>query len=62
MVVYVASNKKTRKKKIGFTDQFESFVLKLQKEDKAWAIIQKETYTSKKNAMIRVKQLKNKIK
>ena len=62
MFVYVISNKKTRKTKIGFTDSLDNFLLKLQKEDKAWSVIQKETYTSKKNAMIRVKQLKNKIK
>lgn len=62
MVVYVAFNKKTRKTKIGFTDALDQFLLKLHKEDKAWSIIQKETYTSKKNAMIRVKQLKNKTK
>ena len=62
MDVYVLSNKKTRKIKIGFTDNLNSFLMELQKEDKAWSIIQKEKYTSKKNAMIRVKQLKNKIK
>jgi len=58
MVVYVLSNKK--KIKIGFTDNIESFLQVLQKEDGSWKLIQRETYKSKKNAMIRVKQLKNK--
>jgi len=62
MIVYLATNKNTKKNKIGFTDNLDGFILKLQKEDKAWQVIQKETYTSKKNALIRVKQLKNKIK
>lgn len=62
MVVYVLTNKKTRKSKIGFTDDLNTLLKQIQKQDKSWALIQKETYTSKKNALIRVKQLKNKIK
>lgn len=62
MIVYVVSNKKTRKTKVGFTDNIDLFLAKLLKEDKAWTLVQKESYTAKKNAMIRVKQLKNKIK
>lgn len=59
MVVYVVVNSKTRRTKVGFTDQFDIFVKQLQKEDKAWTVLVKENYTAKKNAMIRVKQLKN---
>lgn len=62
MVVYVLTNKKTRKSKIGFTDDLNTLLKQIQKQDKSWSLMQKETYTSKKNALIRVKQLKNKIK
>jgi len=62
VTVYVLFNKKKKQTKIGFTDDLTKFVVKLQQEDKAWTLIQKESYTSKKNALIRVKQLKNKIK
>lgn len=62
MVVYVLTNKKTKKTKVGFTDDVNAFLKQMQKHDKAWSLVQKETYTSKKNALIRVKQLKNKLK
>jgi predicted GIY-YIG superfamily endonuclease len=62
MVVYVVANKKTRKTKVGFTDDLKTLLKQLQQQDKAWNLIQKETYTSKKNALIRVKQLKNKLR
>lgn len=62
MVVYVLTNKKTKKTKVGFTDDVNAFLKQMQKQDKAWSLVQKETYTSKKNALIRVKQLKNKLK
>ncbi len=62
MVVYVFVNRKNRKTKIGFTDDFNGLSKQLQQQDKAWKLIQKETYTSKKNALIRVKQLKNKMR
>lgn len=62
MVVYVLTNKKTKKTKVGFTDDVNALLKQMQKQDKAWALVQKETYTSKKNALIRVKQLKNKLK
>lgn len=61
MTVYVLVNKIKKQTKVGFTDNLTTFVAKLQQEDKAWTLIQKESYTSKKNALIRVKQLKNKI-
>lgn len=62
MTVYVVVNKKKKITKIGFTENITTFLNELQKEDKAWTLIQKETYTAKKNAMIRVKQLKNKFR
>ncbi len=61
MIVYVLANKKKRQTKIGFTDNLEQVLKSFQKEDKSWSLLQKETYKSKKNAMIRVKQLKNKF-
>ena len=62
MTVYVVANKKKKLTKVGFTDDLTSFLKKLQQDDKVWVLIQKETYAAKKNAMIRVKQLKNKLK
>lgn len=61
MTVYVIVNKKKKETKIGFSANINSFLSNLQKEDKDWTLIQKESYTSKKNALIRVKQLKNQI-
>ena len=59
MEVYVLFNKKKKQTKIGFTENLSAFLKKNQEEDRGWILIQKEKYRSKKNALIRVKQLKN---
>jgi len=62
MIVYVLSNKKKRQTKIGFTEDLGQLLKSIQQKDKNWSVLQQETYKSKKNALIRVKQLKNKMK
>ncbi len=61
-LVYVFSNKNKRQTKVGFTDDVDKELIKLNASNKGWILLNKEHYTSKKNALIRVKQLKNKLK
>ncbi len=60
MIVYVLSGKQT-KVKVGFTDDWDKLLTKAQKEDKSVKAVVKENYTSKKHALIRVKQLKKQL-
>tara|TARA_B110000285_G_scaffold225850_1_gene284698 strand:- start:9 stop:203 length:195 start_codon:yes stop_codon:yes gene_type:complete len=62
-IVYILQNKKTRITQIGFTfDIIETHKLLEKKFKTKLSLVGKEKYKSKKDAMIRVKQLRNKIK
>ncbi len=60
MYVYVLRGKRSSTK-IGFTDDWDKTLKKATKEDKTVQTLLKEKYTSKKNALIRVKQLKKQL-
>ena len=62
-IVYMLQNKKTRITQIGFTKDLIETHKQLEKKFKTkLSLVGKEKYKSKKDAMIRVKQLRNKIK
>jgi len=62
-IVYMLQNKKTRITQIGFTEDLIETHKQLEKKFKTkLSLVGKEKYKSKKDAMIRVKQLRNKIK
>ena len=63
LIVYNLQNKKTRNTKVGFTEDLATTQKHLeQKFLVKFALIKQEKYKSKKDALIRVKQLKNKIR
>ncbi len=62
-IVYILQNKKTRITQIGFTeDLIETHTLLEKKLKTKLSLVGQERYKSKKDAMIRVKQLRNKVK
>ena len=62
-IVYILQNKNLRITQIGFTeDLIETHKLLEKKFKTKLSLVGKEKYKSKKDAMIRVKQLRNKIK
>ncbi|MDB4344428.1 hypothetical protein OAA35_00955 [bacterium] len=61
--VYILQNKKKRITQIGFTeDLIETHKLLEKKFKTKLSLVGQEKYKSKKDAMIRVKQLRNKVK
>lgn len=61
--VYILQNKKNSFTQIGFTEDLEQTLIQLEKKlGFKLNLIGHEKYKSKKDAMIRVKQLKNKRK
>jgi hypothetical protein len=61
--VYILQNKKKRITQIGFTeDIIETQKLLEEKFKTKLSLVGQEKYKSKKDAMIRVKQLRNKVK
>lgn len=63
LIVYILQNKKTRITQIGFTDDLPGTQKHLEKKFKTkLSLVGQEKYKSKKDAMIRVKQLRNKTK
>jgi len=62
LTVYILQNKKTRNTQIGFTENLVDTHRHLDKKfGVKFALIGQEKYKSKKDAMIRVKQLRNKF-
>ena len=62
-IVYMLQNKKTLITQIGFTEDLIATHKQLEKKFKTKLnLVGKEKYKSKKDAMIRVKQLRNKIR
>jgi hypothetical protein len=62
-IVYILQNKKTRITQIGFTEELIETHKHLEKKLKTkLPLVGQEKYKSKKDAMIRVKQLRNKVK
>ena len=62
-IVYLFQNKKTRITQIGFAEDIVETHKLLEKKFKTkLSLVGQEKYKSKKDAMIRVKQLRNKIK
>lgn len=62
-IVYMLQNKKTRITQIGFTEDLIATHKQLEKKFKTkLSLVGQEKYKSKKDAMIRVKQLRNKVK
>ena len=62
-LVYIFQNKKIGVTQIGFTKDLIETHKQLEKKFKIkLSLVGKEKYKSKKDAMIRVKQLRNKIK
>ena len=62
-IVYIFQNKKTRTTQIGITEDIVETHKLLEKKFKTkLSLVGQEKYKSKKDAMIRVKQLRNKIK
>jgi len=61
-IVYMLQNKKPRITQIGFTEDLtETHKYLNQKFKTKLLLVSQEKYKSKKDAMVRVKQLKNKI-
>ena len=62
-IVYILQNKKTGVIQIGFTEDLIATHKQLEKKFKTkLSLVGQEKYKSKKDAMIRVKQLRNKVK
>ena len=62
-IVYILQNKKTRITQIGFTEDLIGTHRHLEEKNKTTlSLVVQEKYKSKKDAMIRVKQLRNKVK
>jgi len=63
LIVYILQNKKSRNTQIGFTENLPDTQKHLEKKfGVKFTLIGQEKYKSKKDAMIRVKQLRNKTK
>ena len=61
--VYILQNKKSRNTQIGFTDDLVKTQTSLEKKyGVKFSLVGQEKYKSKKDALIRVKQLKNKLR
>lgn len=63
LTVYILQHKKTRNTQIGFTEDLAGTQKHVEKKfGVKFILIGQEKYKSKKDAMIRVKQLRNKMR